>query len=815
LAARLIGWSLNTSSHLAELMSRNRSRPTPRKPQRRQLSLWKKLLFAAVVCLVFFALVELTLWAMGVVTLIAKEDPFRGFSGLVTAFARDGDVYQTRRSNLDTFNDQSFLAKKPADGFRIFCLGGSSSHGFPWGAEAAFTGIVGDAVAGNHPELHIEAVNASGVSYAMHRLNIVADELLAYEPDVLLVYSGHNEFIEPAFFEALKRRGTTRTRLEYLLAHSRAYSSMRSAVEGLQNEKPSAHEQFEIRVQRDKSRVFSQQEREAIVAEYRWRLERLVRRAHASGVKVVLATVPCNLSQWRPRSSTTVAMLNEADRQNWSEAFRSGKRRLDAGDFTVATAHLEQAAGFAPEHAETQFLLGQAHEGLAQWDDARTAYRWACDADDLPDRRVSGINEAIRAVAHEQGALLVDIDLIFEQRSEHGLVGFNLIEDYVHPTREGHEIIAWHIWDAMEQAGWFGMNSAADRTRFDRLMAQRRLRPMTMNAMWFYNQGVVLKHQGQTAGAIEKYRQALSVSPDFPAALQNLAALLNETGQSAEAVGLCERLVEIDPASVQAQLTFASTLGGLGRFEEAMSHCREALRLEPNYAEAHANLGNALGGLGRLDEAIVYYQEALRIQPDFAEAHNNWGNALEGLGRFEEATDHYQEALRLEPDYANAHGNLGNALGNLGRFEEAVSHCQEALRLRPDNAKTHNNLGSTLVSLGRFQEAATHYKQALRLKPDYVEARNNYAWLLATCPDAQVRDGQQALHLADDVSKVTKHSTATVLDTLAAAHAEVGNFEEAVQWQEKAVQLAPDRQQDVLRQRLELYRSGKPFRDGS
>ena len=103
----------------------------------------------------------------------------------------------------------------------------------------------------------------------------------------------------------------------------------------------------------------------------------------------------------------------------------------------------------------------------------------------------------------------MDVDRVFEQRSEHGLVGFNLIEDYVHPTREGHELIAWHVWDAMEQAGWFGINSAADRAHFERLVAQRRLRPMTKNARWFYNQGVVLKHQGQTAAAIEKYRQAL------------------------------------------------------------------------------------------------------------------------------------------------------------------------------------------------------------------------------------------------------------------------------------------------------------------
>ena len=161
-------------------------------------------------------------------TLIEQEDPFLGFSGMVKVFQREGPIYRTQPATRGmTFNDQSFLAEKPANGLRIFCLGGSSSFGFPWGAEAAFTSIVGEALAATHPERQVEAVNASGVSYAMHRLNIVADELLAYKPDVFLVYSGHNEFIEPAFFDALKHRSTLRTRLEYALSYSRVYSGMR------------------------------------------------------------------------------------------------------------------------------------------------------------------------------------------------------------------------------------------------------------------------------------------------------------------------------------------------------------------------------------------------------------------------------------------------------------------------------------------------------------------------------------------------------------------------------------------------------------
>ena len=740
-------------------MSMNASSPLSAKPRHRQVALWKKLLFAMVVCLAFFAITELTLWTFGVAALVEQEDPFRGFSDLITVFEAEGDRYRTRRTGLGTFNDQSFLVKKPAKGIRLFCLGGSSSHGYPWGAEAAFTDIVGEALAASHPERHVESVNASGVSYAMHRLNIVSDELLQYEPDVLLVYSGHNEFIEPEFFEALKRQSRARTRLEYSLAHSRIYSLMRGAVEEWRNESPSTSQQFEARVRRDETRVFSRQEKEVIVAEFRWRLERLVRRAQESGVKVVLATVPCNLREWRPSTSTTEVRLTDDEHRQWSEAFLTGKRRLESGDFEAVIASLEPAARLAPGHAETEFFLAQAYEGLARWDDARSAYQRACDAEASPSRRVSGINEVIREVAHQYGALLVDVDRDFKQRSEHGLVGFNLIEDYVHPTREGHEIIAWHIWDAIEGAGWFGNKKSASRALFDRLIAERGRPIIKGKARWFLNQGVVLQHQGNHEAAIEKYRQALARSPDYPLAMLNLGDLLTRTEKYTEAVVLLQRLSELDPKSGEPRNNLGNALQGLGRFEEAVTHYQEALRIKPDYAEAHYNLGNVLRGLGRFEEAVTHYQDALRIKPNYAEAHNNLGNALLALRRPQEAAGHYKEALQLKPDLAEAHNNLGNALQALRRPQEAVAHYKETLRLKPDLADAHNNWGNALLTLGRFQEAAGHYKETLRLKPDFAEAHNNLGVIHAKSgrlTDA-IKDFEQAVRLKSDYTDAQKN----------------------------------------------------------
>lgn len=747
----------------------------------------KKILFSAITCFSIITLLELVLWVAGVPTMIEREDPFRGFSGLVKVFQQEGPIYRTQAATRgNTFNDQSFLAEKPANGLRLFCLGGSSSFGFPWGAEVAFTSIVGEALAATHPERKVEAVNASGVSYAMHRMNIVADELLEHKPDVFLVYEGHNEFIEPAFFDALKHRGTLRTGLEYVLSYSRIYSGMRFATGSLRKSLNAPSSGFETRVMRDQTHVYSPADKEAIVAEYRWRLERLLRRARKAGVKVVLATVPCNLREWRPEASTGVAALAEHDRKRWSGLFATGSRHLKRGRFEQALADLEQAAGLAPHHAETHFLLGQTYERLERFDNARTAYQRACDEDASPIRRLSGINSAIRELAHRHGALLVDVDRLFEQQSEHGLVGFNLIEDYVHPTRRGHELIAWQIWEAMERAGWLNDKSHADKATFDRILAERRPAIPANNAVWFYNQGVVLEKQNQVEAAIKSYREALELSPAYSNALLNLGKLLADTGRLSEAVAKYEEALRLRPDSADIHNNLGSALASLGRIEEALARYQEALRIRPDFTGARLNLGVALAGRGKIDEAIGHYQKILQLQPDSADAHLNLGVALEGRGRADEAIAHYQKSLELKPDFADAHNNLGLTLAGRGQTDKAIAHYHEALEIKPDFAEAYLNLGLALAGRGQVDEAVADYQRALKIRPNFAKAHFNLGVAMAGQGkiDESIAHYQKALEIKPDYAEAHLN--------LGAAFAGRAQIDEAIAAYQKALEIQPD-----------------------
>ncbi len=619
------------------------------------------------VCLIVFTIFEIGFWAAGMPRLLETEDPFKGFSNLVSAFEREGDVYRTRRAIADsTINDQSFRVEKPQNGVRIFCLGGSSSYGFPWNAEAAFGGVLADALTASHPKLSVEVVNASGLSYAMHRVNIVADELLAYEPDIFIVYSGHNEFVEPALFEALKEQGSTRTRLEYMLAHSRVYAGMHKLITSQRVTNQGTTAIFDAHVRRDQSRVYLPVEKKAIVAEFHARLERLVGRAKDSGVRVLLATVPCNQSEWRPEKSATGAAVSAADIERWRRFTRSGRESLNQREFDAAASEFEQAIRIAPDHAESHFLLARAYEGLEQWELAREQYRLACDLDVSPARRVSAINEAIRSIGQKQDVLVVDLDAIFEEHSENGLVGFNLIEDYVHPTPEGHELIAWHLWDAMEQAGWLNGKGRAIRNVFDRVIAERNSKPMSKpSATWVQNQGILFWKQGNTQAAIQKFREAVELAPEYAGVMVNLASLLNNVGQ----------------------------------YEEALTTIRRALEIDPNHPGGHSALAASLARAGNVPEAETHFKEALRLQPQSAEIHCAYANMLQGIERIEEAETRYREALRLEPDYTDAHNGLAIALIRKGEPEKALPHLQEALAIDPENEIARRNLTTLMEQL--------------------------------------------------------------------------------------------------------------------
>jgi protein O-mannosyl-transferase len=254
-----------------------------------------------------------------------------------------------------------------------------------------------------------------------------------------------------------------------------------------------------------------------------------------------------------------------------------------------------------------------------------------------------------------------------------------------------------------------------------------------------------------------------------------------------------------------------------GRNKEAAERFHQAIQINPNYFEAINNLGLVLADQRRFDEAIENYRRAIRINPDYYIALNNLGLALAAQGRFDEAIKNYRAALQISPDYYPALNGLGMALTARGRPDEAIADFRQAVRIQPHHADFHLNWGVALDQLGRTREAVAQYQEALKLNPDLIAALNNLAWILASNPDDELRDGAEAVRLSERACELTHYGEPLFIGTLAAAYAEAGRFPEAVATAEKAEQIATTAGLTAVaaknRQLLELYRAGKPYHE--
>ena len=214
-------------------------------------------------------------------------------------------------------------------------------------------------------------------------------------------------------------------------------------------------------------------------------------------------------------------------------------------------------------------------------------------------------------------------------------------------------------------------------------------------------------------------------------------------------------------------------------------------RRDPSNAQLHDDAGLLYQALGRTPQAAIHFEASLKLKPDSAAAHFNLGTVLTLMGRLDEALARYREALAIKPDYPQAENNLGNVLLLQGNTEEALQHMRAALRLDPANAEAHYNVGSVARSKGELSEAIGQFRQAVALRPDFTPAVMGLAWLLATAPDASLREPGEAVRFAEHAVDLTERREPGVLDILGAAYAAAGQFDRAVSASQAALDLKP------------------------
>jgi tetratricopeptide (TPR) repeat protein len=212
----------------------------------------------------------------------------------------------------------------------------------------------------------------------------------------------------------------------------------------------------------------------------------------------------------------------------------------------------------------------------------------------------------------------------------------------------------------------------------------------------------------------------------------------------------------------------------------------------------------------------VLWQHALAVTENNYVAHADLASVLQNS---DEVLAHLQEALRLRPEYAVTHSRLGLLYGGRGEFDKATEQFRQALAIEPDNAESLGGLGNVLRMTGETHEAAGYFERALKTDPESTISLSGLAWILATCPDASLRDGRRAVELARKAVELSRHEDPIALGTLACAYAEAGEFDQAIVLARQALDLARARSNSALASELtleiDLYQTGLPLRDRS
>jgi superkiller protein 3 len=220
---------------------------------------------------------------------------------------------------------------------------------------------------------------------------------------------------------------------------------------------------------------------------------------------------------------------------------------------------------------------------------------------------------------------------------------------------------------------------------------------------------------------------------------------------------------------------------------------------------------------GKLNDAIAHFRRVLDATPNSAEVHGNLGRALAQKGKLDEAMAHWRKAIEMNPNYAEAYNDIGTELLRKGGTDEAIASWQKAVAVNPAFAPAYFNLGNALAAHGKPGPALAAWRKGLSVQPNHLPALSRTAWLLATNPDASLRNGAEAVALAERAARLTSGQDPSILDALAAAYAEAARFPEAVETANRAGRLAAQRNQpsleEAIKERAALYEANTPFRD--
>lgn len=393
------------------------------------------------------------------------DDPFVGFRAVRPLFvpSEDGSRWEIPPARQAFFRPESFAAAKGANEYRIFCLGGSTVQGRPFAIETSFTTWLELNLRLAEPRRTWEVVNCGGISYASYRLVPILAEVLAHEPDLIVLYTGHNEFLEDREYGSIRDMPGVLARPLERIARTRTFNLLREAYLRVRGSPRAAAPPGRPVLAAEADAMLDYQGglakyhrdeswRRGVLRHFGFNVGRMVQLSRDAGVPLLLVNPVSNLRDCPPFKAQHRDGLTPSERRRWEALCGEATRALGT-DPRRAAKRLEQAVAIDDRHAGAYYLLGKCCDAARRPDRAREAYLRAKELDVCPLRMLEPMHEALRRIARRTDTPLVDVRTLFERRSRDGIPGGYLLIDHVHPSIAGHRVIADALTDELIRRG--------------------------------------------------------------------------------------------------------------------------------------------------------------------------------------------------------------------------------------------------------------------------------------------------------------------------------------------------------------------------
>ncbi len=447
-------------------------------------------LAAAGVVLLPLVVLEIVLRVFVAAPSVALQDPYVSFGEITPLFVLDdsGVRYETAHERLHYFRRQSFSAVKADDSFRVFVLGGSTVQGRPWSVPTSFGTWLQLSLQAAAPDTDWQVINCGGISYASYRLMPIMRELLACEPDLFVIYTGHNEFLEDRTYGRLKQTPKPLIRAHDALLKLQSYSLAHHFLQSRRSKTASRTKlPAEVQARLDYHDGLASYHRDdawrtGVLAHFSHNLQTMAQTAKHANVPLILMRPVANIKDCSPFKSEFDDARSPAE-QLWAQALLQQAKETRWADVDAKLKLLQQAAKIDPRHAALCYLTGKCYEQMARPIDAKQWFEQAREEDICPLRILAPLADAITETAKRHHTGYVDVEQLIEQRTDDGIVGDEWLVDHVHPTITAHQLIAnalletmhqMHLlkitpnWQAQRDKSWSNHLAALDDAYFER-----------------------------------------------------------------------------------------------------------------------------------------------------------------------------------------------------------------------------------------------------------------------------------------------------------------------------------------------------------